>query len=84
MKKAPSRKSANGRDELRPEYRFDYSKAKPNRFANRMSRETIAVVLDPDVSVVFKTSEAVNNLLRSAITAVKPPRGRPDGKVPSP
>ena len=33
-------------DELRLEYRFDYRKAKLNRFAKRMSVEAIAVVLD--------------------------------------
>jgi hypothetical protein len=47
-----------------------YSKAKPNRFARRMAAETIAEVLDPDVAAVFKSSEAVNNLLRSVIAAL--------------
>jgi hypothetical protein len=36
-------------DEQRAHYRFDYGKAKPNRFASRLGEETIAVVLDPDV-----------------------------------
>lgn len=70
MKKIPSRKNRqNSREELLPEYRFDYSKAKPNRFAARMSGSTIAVVLEPDVAAVFKSSEAVNTLLRSVISA---------------
>jgi len=42
-------------DELREHYSFDYNKAKPNRFANRFSGETIVVVLDPDVAAVFTT-----------------------------
>ena len=54
---------------MRAEYRFDYSKSRPNRFAKEM-RSSLAVVLDPDVAEVFKTSEAVNNLLRSVIEAV--------------
>ena len=55
---------------LRKEYRFDYATARPNRFAARMAEGTVAVVLDPDVARVFKTSEAVNALLRSVITSM--------------
>lgn len=62
-------------DELRHHYDFDYSKARPNRFAARFSEETVAVVLDPDVATVFHSSEAVNAFLRSAISAM--PRSKP-------
>ena len=55
---------------MREEYRFDYSKAKPNRFAAQMSAGVIAVVLDPDVAAVFQSSEAVNSLLRSVISSM--------------
>ena len=55
---------------MREEYRFDYSKAKPNRFAARMSAGAIAVVLDPDVAAVFQSADAVNSLLRSVISAL--------------
>ncbi len=51
------------------EYRFDYSKAKPNRFAAQMGADTIAVVLAPDVATVFKSAESVNAALRSVIAA---------------
>ena len=44
--------------------------AMPNRFAARLSEETIVVVLDPDVAAVFYTSEAVNQALRVFITAL--------------
>ena len=57
-------------DEMRREYRFDYTKAKPNRFAAAMGTGTIAVVLDPDVAAVFQSAEAVNALLRSVIAAL--------------
>lgn len=57
-------------DEMRSEYRFDYSKSKPNRFAAQMSEGTVAIVLEPDVAAVFKSSEAVNSLLRSIISAM--------------
>ena len=37
---------------LRPEYHFDYAKAKPNRFAGRARPGSVAVLLDPDVARV--------------------------------
>jgi hypothetical protein len=55
---------------MRREYRFDYRKSRPNRFAPLMKARTIAVVLDPDVASVFRSSESVNSLLRSVITAL--------------
>ena len=60
-------------DELRAEYSLDYSKAKPNRFASKLA-DTSAVVLQPDVAAVFKSSDAVNEFLRSAILATTKPR----------
>ena len=51
------------------EYRFDYSQAKPNRFAVQMGADTIAVVLAPDVATVFQSSEAVNAALRAVVAA---------------
>ena len=63
------RKSAR-KEALSSEYRFDYSKSKPNRFAPAMSGGAIAVVLDPDVAEVFKSSKAVNTVLRSVISAM--------------
>ncbi len=65
-------------DELREYYNFDYSKAKPNRFANRFSQEAIVVVLDPDVAAVFTTSEAANQALRGLITALESLAETPD------
>ena len=56
--------------DIRAEYHFDYRKARPNRFAARMKGRTVAVVLDPDVASLFQTSEAVNSLLRSVISAL--------------
>ena len=65
-----SKKKPVKRQAMRAEYRFDYSKSKPNRFAAKMSEGTVAVVLEPDVAAVFKSSEAVNALLRSIISAI--------------
>jgi hypothetical protein len=54
-------------EEMRPEYRFDYRKARPNRFAARLKPGSRAVVLDPDVAEVFATPESVNAVLRALI-----------------
>ena len=52
------------------EYRFDYSKAKPNRFAGRMKDAPLVAVIDPDVAKVFTTAEQVNKALRALISAM--------------
>ena len=78
-KKSVSRQSPTKRDDLNSEYRFDYAKAKPNRFASRMSTDTVAVVLEPDVAAVFKSSESVNELLRSVIAAMPESKPRQTG-----
>lgn len=59
--------------EMRAEYRFDYGKAKPNPYAARLGKDTVTVVLDPDVAAVFTSSESVNELLRSVIAALPRP-----------
>jgi len=71
MKKTSVRKKPQAvSEDMRREYGFDYRKAKPNRFAAQMEAGTIAVVLDPDVAAVFKSSDSVNALLRSVISAL--------------
>lgn len=57
-----------------PEYHFDYSKAKRNRFANRFSKDAIVITLEPDVAEVFKNPEDVNRILRALIAHM--PRAR--------
>ena len=64
------KKKQTKREALRSEYRFDYSKSKPNRFAAKMSEGAIAIVLEPDVAALFKSSKTVNALLRSVISAI--------------
>jgi len=76
MKKTSRRRKPRlTQGEMRREYRFDYRKARPNRFAPLMKGKTVAVVLDPDVASVFQSSESVNTLLRSVISALPEPRG---------
>ena len=61
--------------DLRPEYTFDYSKAKPSPYAERLQGRTVAVVLEPDVAAAFPDSKAVNRQLR-AVVATVPRRSR--------
>ena len=68
--KKPRKADSNGGDELQPEYRFDYSKARPNRFAGRVPTGGRVVSLDPDVAEVFTSAESVNSVLRALITTM--------------
>ena len=70
MKKISSSEPPSAADELRPEYQFDYKKARPNRFADPERRQRLAVVLDEDVAKVFTTADAVNRALRALLDAV--------------
>ncbi|WLE96589.1 MAG: hypothetical protein QTN59_18145 [Candidatus Electrothrix communis] len=54
-------------DDLKSEYNFDYSKARPNRFAERVTEDNVLVVLDSDVAQVFTSAEDVNTVLRALI-----------------
>ena len=69
-----SRSRANDVD-MPAEYQLDWSKAKPNPYAGRL-KDTVAVVLAPDVAEVFPTSDSVNTFLRSLIAAVPRPSRR--------
>jgi len=68
MQASKSRKTPS--TDMRSEYRFDYRKARPNRFAGRSKQGRVVVVLDPDIAKVFTTPESVNNALRALIAAV--------------
>lgn len=70
MKKPSTKARSNESDDMLPEYNFDYNKARPNRFAGRISKERVVVLLDPEVSEVFTTPESVNTVLRALITAM--------------
>ena len=63
----PSSTASVGSDELRPEYGFDYSKARLNPYAARLKGKSVAVVLDAEVAAAFPTSESVNTALRAVI-----------------
>jgi len=79
-----SKPTSKESDDMLPEYEFDYSKARPNRFAARIEKEDVTVTLDPDVAEVFTTSESVNTVLRALIeTMPKTKRRKRAGKQSS-
>lgn len=51
-------------DDLLPEYDLDYSKSKPNHFAEKYQQMRRTVVLDNDVAENFPSAESVNEALR--------------------
>jgi hypothetical protein len=71
MKKASKPKTGKAAvREMRSEYHFDYTKARPNRFAGRSKGERLVVVLDADVAEVFTTPDSVNAVLRALIATM--------------
>ncbi len=65
--------------EAADEYRFDYRKSRPNRFASALAQDAVVIVLDPDVAKVFRDARRVNALLRATIAAVEKPGPRRAG-----
>jgi len=51
-----------GVDEILPEY--DFSRARPNKYASRYAQGSIVITLDPDVAAVFPGARAANEALR--------------------
>jgi hypothetical protein len=66
MKKGKSKKLGADRisaDEILPEY--DFSRARPNKYAARYLKGGIVVSLDPDVAAFFPGAGQVNAALRA-------------------
>ena len=61
-------------DEILPEY--DFSRARPNKYATRYNRRASVVTLDPDVAAVFATPKEVNEALRALAQIIHKHRGR--------
>ena len=54
-------------DDLLPEYDLDFSKSKPNRFAEKYNKMVRRVGLDADIADEFPTEESVNDALRQYV-----------------
>jgi hypothetical protein len=72
----PKAKTKPAGDGVQREYRFDYAKAKPNRFAEAAQPGAVAVLLDPDVAQVFKSGRSVNAVLRALLTTMPAAKAR--------
>lgn len=69
-KNSKSRRSSDpDRDTMRPEY--DFSKGTRGVTARRFAEGSNVVVIDPELSVLFPSSEAVNDALRSIAAIAK-------------
>ena len=60
MRKGRSNRNS---EEMLPEY--DFSRGVRGKYADRFTKETIMVVLDPDVAAIFPDRKSVNTALRA-------------------
>lgn len=66
MKRAKTREATPreiGVDEILPEY--DFSRARPNKYASRYAKGGVVITLDPDVAAVFPGATEANEALRA-------------------
>ena len=78
--KASAKESKIDPDEILPEY--DFSKARPNKYASRYKKGALVVTLDPEVARVFPTAEDVNQTLRSLAKIIQTGRRRRSSNGP--
>ena len=86
-KKTPTTRSRRvADDDILPEY--DFSRARPNPYAQGYSSAGSLVKLDPDVAAVFPDARAVNHALRALAEIIQKhgsaERRRPPQKARSP
>ena len=78
MKKTSTPESAQAvSDDLLPEYDLDYSKGRPNRYAGKIEKSQVVVMLEPDIAEVFTTPESVNAVLRALISTMPTTPAKP-------
>ena len=64
----PTKTPDKQKDDLRPEYDFDFSKAERGRYAHRLKVEGSNLVLvEPELAKSFPDSASVNAALRSVV-----------------
>jgi hypothetical protein len=61
-------------EEMLPEY--DFSGGVRGKYAGRFTKDTIMVVLDPDVAEVFPDPKSVNKALRALGHIIRDRRGK--------
>lgn len=60
-------------DDLLPEYDLDFSKSKPNRFAEKYNKTVTRVGLAPDAADKFTTEESMHEALRHYMRLAREP-----------
>jgi hypothetical protein len=66
------KRDIESKDDLLPEYEFDYSKAVRGKYYNRLVKEgSNVVVLDPEVAKSFPDSASVNKALKSLLALTR-------------
>jgi hypothetical protein len=66
MKRVKAKKATArhvGVNDVLPEY--DFSRARPNKYASHYTKGSIVVTLDPDVAAVFPGAREANDALRA-------------------
>ena len=69
MRTASKRTAEVGADDILPEY--DFSRARPNKYASQYPKGSLVVTLDPDVAAVFSTAAEANDVLRSLAAIIR-------------
>ena len=84
MKKSKTSESTMpevGEDDILPEY--DFSRARPNKYAARYQKGSLTITLDPEVAEVFPGSTDANEALRSLAKLIRAQQKRRAKKVRS-
>jgi hypothetical protein len=79
MKKQSRRKQSDSKDSIRSEY--DFSRGIRGKHAAKYAEGTNVVVLEPDVAREFKTTEQVNETLRTVAKLLEQHRKRSKRKT---
>ena len=66
MRKGRSNRNS---EQMLPEY--DFSRGVRGKYADRFTKDTIMVVLDPDVAAIFPDRKSVNTALRAVGDVVR-------------
>ena len=78
----PGKTTRAERDDILPEY--DFSRARPNKYASRYKEGASVVTLDPDVAAVFQNPGEVNEALRALAGIIHKHRRRGQSPLRNP
>lgn len=55
---------------------YDFTRARPNKYASRYAKGSIVVTLDPDVAAMFPGAREANDALRALASVIRRHRPR--------